>query len=190
MDRKLSQQDLCELLKYDPDTGKLYWNERQPKWFPDTPPQGASGRCKQWNTMFAGKEALTHKMRDGHLRGHILNKSYLAHRVIWVIATGEWPEQIDHINGDPSDNRMKNLRNVSFATNMRNLPIPSTNKSGRVGVRWGKTERRWIASIRCDGKQKYLGSFKRFEEACAARQGAEKVLGFHPNHGRALEGGE
>jgi len=110
-----------------------------------------------------------------------------AHTVIWAIVHGRWPEhQIDHINRDPSDNRICNLRDVPGVVNLRNSSLYQSNKSGHCGVYWSKSRDRWVASINDDdGKQVYLGSFQSLDEAARARKSAERFYGYHENHGVA-----
>src|SRR3546814_1788886 len=80
--------------------------------------------CKSFNNKHAGKPALVAPSRAGHLCGHVKGIPLLAHRVAWAIHYGEWPNgQIDHINGDPSDNRIANLRDVSALENARNAKL-------------------------------------------------------------------
>jgi hypothetical protein len=107
-----------------------------------------------------------------------------AHRVAWALCYDRWPaEQLDHVNGAKADLRIRNLREVTNAENGRNQRRSAANKSGRIGVHWHKGDRRWRASIGLDGRPCYLGSFVSFDEACAAREAAERIFGFHENHG-------
>lgn len=91
---------------------------------------------------------------------------------------------IDHINGDKEDNRLINLRECDHRTNGRNCKRSVKNTSGITGVRMDKRIQKWVAEIKIDGTGRHLGSFDTIEEAAAARKGAEKVSGFHANHGR------
>ncbi|WP_446719173.1 HNH endonuclease signature motif containing protein [Halocynthiibacter sp. C4] len=107
-----------------------------------------------------------------------------AHRVIWAMFYGRWPaKDIDHINGDRTDNRISNLRHVSRAENARNSSRSSANTSGRTGVYKVKKSGKWNARIRVDGRFINLGFFKEFEAACAARAVAESKYGFSARHG-------
>ncbi|WP_028711063.1 HNH endonuclease signature motif containing protein [Paracoccus pantotrophus] len=173
---------LRQLLTYDCDTGKLFWNERGPEWFGSSKRFNAETQARQWNTRYAGKEAFTSVGADGYLKGTISGVYYLAHRVIWKMETGDDPDEIDHISGVKTENRFANLRDVSRGENAKNLAVRSDNRFGISGVyRRGKT---WWAHIRHDGAMRHLGTFKTKEEAIAARKAAEVAFGFHPNHGR------
>tara|TARA_R110001606_G_scaffold190822_1_gene338772 strand:+ start:384 stop:701 length:318 start_codon:yes stop_codon:yes gene_type:complete len=98
---------------------------------------------------------------------------------------GDWPaDQIDHISGDRSDNRIENLREATQTENSRNMKTLANNMSGVMGVSWDKRERHWIATISDDNSSVRLGRFKSFEDAVAARKAAEVEYGYHPNHGR------
>jgi hypothetical protein len=102
-----------------------------------------------------------------------------------MIVHGAWPDEIDHINGCPSDNRLINLRNVDHAGNCRNRRIRSDNTSGMVGVHRVAKTRKWIAYANSGGRRFCLGSFGTAEEATRARLAASEKHGFHPNHGRS-----
>lgn len=121
---------------------------------------------------------------DGYLC--ISTKFYrvTAHRLAWLLYYGEWPDQIDHVNGVRSDNSIWNLRNVSISENNRNLVMPIHNTSGVVGVCYKSREGRWFAFIHKEGKQVSLGRFKNFDSAVAARRQAEIDYGYHKNHGQ------
>ena len=98
---------------------------------------------------------------------------------------GEWPRhEIDHINGDPSDNRICNLRDVTHKVNGLNQKIPAHNKSGIIGVSWHNSTKKWAATITVSKKQLHLGVFDTIEQARDARSLAERKYGFHKNHGR------
>ena len=154
-------------LSYDPETGKLYW-----KWRDDV--------LLRHNVRYAGKEAFT-AVRGGYKCGALSNKTFQAHRVAWAIFYGSDADgEIDHVNGDRSDNRISNLRVVDRTDNARNSATRSDNSSGRVGVRYWVTRGRWVACL----SRKTIGYFKTFDEAVKAREEAEIKAGYHKNHGR------
>jgi hypothetical protein len=170
---------LRQLLRYDPDTGKLFWKERDVRWF------ASDGSCRSWNSKFSGSLALNTDDRNGYRHGEVFNITFKAHVAAWAICKGAFPTfQIDHIDGDGHNNRISNLRDVDRVTNCRNKGINSNNTSGVVGVSFDSSRGVWKASIGRDGKSIHIGWFKGFDDAVAARKNAEADLGYHPNHGR------
>lgn len=112
-------------------------------------------------------------------------KVYYTARVIWLLVTGEWPRyEVDHIDGDPLNDRWANLRDVPTAVNAKNKGILSNNSSGAMGVRWKEDRHKWQARVKVGGREKHLGYFFTLEEATQARKRADRRYGFHKNHGR------
>jgi hypothetical protein len=176
-DLVLTPEIARRLFSYDAETGKLYWNER---------PRSDFNSARHWNgfnTKSAGKEVGT-PSKWGHLRFRIRKDSFQVHRVIWLMAYGEWPEQVDHIDGDPGNNRLENLREVNHLLNCRNAARRKDNSSGITGISRSSKSDRWVATIGDRGSQIHLGDYRTLEEAIAAREAAAKVLGYHVNHGR------
>ena len=166
-----SPEYLRQRLRYEPETGKLYWRAH-----PDMP--------ASWNTRWAGREALTSISTRGYRRGTLDNRRYYAHRVIWAMERGAWPlDAIDHEDHDKTNNREGNLRPATDADNAKNASRSAANTSGVTGVRWNKKDRCWHARIGINRKYVHLGSFHVFEEAARVRKAAEFAYGFHPNHG-------
>lgn len=126
---------------------------------------------------------VTSTSSQGYGRIKLGGRDYKLHRVIWFMVYGELPDQIDHINGIRTDNRLDNLRNVSRHENSVNLKKYPNNTSGQPGVNWHKAARCWIAQIRDRGRYVYLGRFSDLQKAIAARQAAEMTYGYHANHG-------
>lgn len=177
---KLDLNQLRELLDCDPATGLLTWKGRSAAFF--TKPGLADG----WNARWAGKPALASGHVDGYRWGSIFGKLYLAHRVVFLFANGEWPQgQVDHINGDRADNRIENLRDVTPSGNARNQAICKINTSGFTGVAFHKKSQRWVAYIRVNGKRQHIGMFGCKTAAIFARIKANRQHGYHENHGRA-----
>lgn len=160
----------------------LYWKPR---------PRSAF-RCNQaflmWNKRYAGKPCGTVNDKGYAVVTVTLNeKSFLhySHRIIWLLTYREWPSQnIDHIDGNPLNNKTINLRDVPQIENNHNLSVSRTNTSGVAGVVWCKAAGKWHSRIKVNGKVKHLGSFADFSDAVSARIAAEKKHNFHPNHGR------
>lgn len=173
--------ELCrQLLRYEAETGRLFWKERPAEMFPD------QRAANTWNTRYAGTEAFTtvsHRLRD-HYSGRIFDMNFPAARVVWAIVHGEWPkEQVDHIDGDGLNNRIENLRDVPNRINLRNCWRASNNTSGVTGVSWNTLRKKWEAYIKVDGLRCSLGMWNTVEQAKAARFGAQKIMGFSERHG-------
>ena len=183
-DRADITPELCrQLLRYNPETGKLYWRERSPEMF-EGRKRPADLLCRIWNGGNAGQEAFTYIGNHGYFSGSILNIGFTAHRVIWAMQVGEWPtHDIDHIDGDRQNNRWQNLRDVTHAVNLRNAAGKSNNKSGATGVNWRADKGKWRARIMVDGKDVSLGHFDSFDEAVAVREAAQSSCGFTTRHG-------
>lgn len=168
-----------KILRADFDAGKLFWLPRPAEAF------ATEHHARTWNTRFAGEEAFSSLSNQGYRHGKIGGQTYKAHRVLWLLYTGEWPDdQLDHINGIRSDNRISNLRPVSNSENCRNQRMSLNNTTGVTGVVWHSSRNKWHARIKVDGKYRHLGLFESFELAVAARKAAEATFGFHENHGR------
>ncbi len=158
-----SVEVLRKILRCEPETGKLFWLPRPVDMFATA--KNPSQRCAAWNSRDANREAMT-GTHQGYPRGMVLGRNVTAHRVIWAMMTGAWPEaDIDHINGDRSDNRPANLRPATRAQNAINRKVCSRNSSGFKGVSFHKTDKKWQARIRLGGVRHFLGYFDTPEDA-------------------------
>lgn len=162
-----SQEELRKLFDYDPDTGKLKW------------------KIKIASKIKIGDEAGT-VTSNGYNKVSINRKRYYSQRLIWMWQYGEDPgaAELDHINGNRTDNRIDNLRLVTPAENAKNRKQNSRNTSGATGVSFNKLYQKWESYIISNNKQINLGYYEDWFEAVCARKSAENSYGFHPNHGR------
>ena len=155
--RKYDIAELRERVRYEPDTGRLFWVR----------PFERAYRVK------AGTPAFT-SLNRCYRQGSFGGQGIYAHVAAWLIHYGEYPiGDIDHINQDGSDNRISNLRDVPHAVNGHNAGVRSHNTSGHKGVSLRKTTGRWHSYINVDGKRKQLGTFADINDAVAARRDAE-----------------
>lgn len=179
----ISCADAGQFIEYLADTGEFVWKPREAFYF------RAEKYQKIWNSKFAGKPAGCFRA-DGYRVIRLHDRLYLGHRLAWVLHYGEWPDKlIDHIDGNPSNNAISNLRVVDRHGNNTNCKIKGNNTSGRTGIWWHSSNQKWIAEIRSKGQKRHIGSFANFDDAVAARKTAEIELGFHDNHGRLAFGG-
>ena len=130
-----------QLLDYDPEAGTFFWKDNRGK-----------KRCK---------DKPAGSPQKGYISIHINGEDYRAHRLAWLHATGRDPLdfQIDHIDGDKTNNRFANLREASNSQNQCNAKRRINNQSGYKGVCWSKYKRKWRAEITAHGKKLYLGYF-------------------------------
>ncbi len=98
-------------------------------------------------------------MNNGYVRILINGRGLLAHRAIWAWHHGEWPEELDHINGKVCDNRIENLRPATHSQNTQNATTRKDNVSGFKGVTFHKATGKWMASIQSNKKRIYIGIF-------------------------------
>jgi hypothetical protein len=134
------------------------------------------------------------KARKGSLAGYKCQDSKQKHRFDWTVGiNGKMfkvariiyfmehgsiaPEMdIDHVNGNPLDNRVENMRLATRSQNNRNHRMKSANKSGVRGVCWHAERKKWRAQIRHGGKVIQLGVFLSIDDARRAREEAELRL--------------
>lgn len=155
-----SAKRLREIIHYDPETGLFTWRVFR------------RGSAKAGSP--AGKP--TNKGRISFMLDGVF---YLAHRLAWLYVHGTWPaDQIDHIDGDPTNNRISNLREATQSQNQQNKHRPNrTNKSGCLGVQSRKNGK-FVAEIQIEKRRVYLGIFENLDDADAAVIEARKTL--HP----------
>lgn len=158
-DTSLKQDLLKSLLHYDQDTGIFTW------------------LVKPRRAVYPGAVAGHKHKANGYWQIKINNRHYLAHRLAWLYMTGLWPiDQIDHIDGNRSNNCWFNLRAATASQNGANMK-PQFDKDTK-GVRYRKDRSCWTAYIRVNGVLYWLGSFQTKENAEQAyAKAADKHFG-------------
>lgn len=121
--------------------------------------------------------------KDGYYDVGLQRKLYLVHRIIYCLHHKTLPEVVDHINRNPSDNRIENLRSANFSLNAWNSGISKNNTSGVKGIR--KTSNgKYEARVAKNGETFHVGTFNSLEEASKALQEIrEKVHDCFTCHG-------
>lgn len=164
----ITQNELKEELEYNPLNGEFKWLH------------GKRGLRK-------GSIAGYLSPESGYIHVRLNKVLYRAHRLAWFYMTGEWSDDcMDHINHNRSDNRIDNLRCVSRSINQSNLSMNINNTSGITGVMWNKALNKWHAQITTGGVKKHLGYHLDIKDAIESRQHAERMYGFHANHGKDI----
>lgn len=151
---------LRQLLRYEPDTGKLFWREQTTTDYFQDGGKTSLHSMRAWNAKYAGKEAFTAVAASGHKRGRIAGHGLQAHRVIWAMECGNWDfDLIDHRNLDPADNRLDNLREATKGQNGANRVPKAGATSKYLGVGWHKGAEKWKAAISTGNASRHLGLF-------------------------------
>ena len=119
----------------------------------------------------------------GYVRIKIFGKLHSAHVLALKLLGFSDFDFVDHIDGDRTNNSIKNLRAVSASENMKNKRISKNSTTGVNGVSL-KSNGRYRAYIKVDGSLISLGSHTNKWEAICARMSANNTYGFHANHGR------
>jgi len=140
----ISAEELHRLFQYK--DGHLYWKIRN------------SNRIK------IGSQAGTVAKR-GNINININKRLYKAHRIIFFMHHKYLPPIIDHIDGNPLNNRIENLRPATETQNHHNVGMFKNNKSGVKGVCWDKSKKKWLARCCFQYKIHHIGTFDSLEEA-------------------------
>lgn len=163
------EKEINSLLGYCKVSGNLYWKISTGR---RNNPAGSIHKLKG--------SALTYKIVT------INNKKYFSHRLAWFLFYGEWPEIIDHIDGDGLNNKIENLRSVNNSDNRKNMRVQSRNSIGLCGVDYIKKTNKYRARIFVDNAEINLGMFTGLFDAACVRKSAENRFNFHENHGRNM----
>ena len=178
---KFTHDYIKSIIDYNHKTGSISWKVRPQEHFK------TKKAVAVWNGKYSGKTAgCNHTNQNGkqYRLISIDSKRYVEHRVIWFLVTGKLPvNDIDHIDGNGLNNKIKNLRDVTRAENNKNFKLGKRNKSGFIGVHFDKSKGRYKAEIGVNSKTKFIGYFDTAKEANEARKKESAKYGYHKNHG-------
>ena len=161
--KTITFEEASSIFSYDPETGDIY------------------RKLKTSNAIAVGLVS-NGENGAGYSRVFLFGKRVYIHRLVWLLHHGHWPEkQIDHIDGNRSNNRITNLRDVDHKINAQNMSRPqSNNTAGFLGVSYDKSREKYVARIsigpRGNAYNKYLGRYETAEEAHAAYTIAKSKL--------------
>lgn len=148
-----------ELFSLDEEKGVLFWAKKTSK------------------KVIVGTPAGQHRS-DGYISIGVDGRRYLAHRIIFALVNGYYPDEIDHADGDQRNNHPSNLREATRSQNNMNRAVQCNNSSGAKGVYLHRNSGKWHARIKVGGKYislKYHTTMesarKAYEEASASLHG-------------------
>lgn len=116
----------------------------------------------------------------GYRKVKIKKHTYSIHRLVWIMHNGVTDLDIDHIDHNPSNNNLENLRLVTHKQNCQNRKLRKDNTSGFNGVMFNKSKNKWEVYL----SQKYIGAYSTKDEAILKRKEIDKNSGYHKNHGK------
>lgn len=159
---QIDQSELKRLINYDCEAGTFNWIVSR-------------GRVKAGS--LAGRAN-----KSGYWQIQVLGRLYSAHRLAWLYHYGRWPlSQIDHIDRDPLNNRISNLRECTNRGNGQNKSSAIGSSSKYVGVNWNKLSGKWVASISINGEKRHIGLFEyEIDAAKAYLQEKKRIHKFNP----------
>lgn len=151
----ITHEKLKQIFEYE--NGKLLWKIRH----------GSHGQI--------GK-TVGYLNTKGYFQTKINKKSYLLHRLIFLYHHGFLPKIIDHIDGNPTNNRIENLRQATSSENLFNSSLSKNNKSGYKNVQWNKKSNKWRVRLIINGKDKDFGYFDDVELAGLVAEEARNLM--------------
>jgi len=184
LQEKVRIEYLRECFNYDPIEGKLYWNDDRPLTHFKT-----KAAYVGWKKVCSGKEAgCIAKIRTLTYRiVKVCGLRTTCSKVMYALYYGHYVEMVDHIDGNPLNNKIENLKASSADMNAKNIGLSKRNTSGIGGVSWDKTMCMWKASgsKSLEGRRRtiHLGYYDTIFEAACVRLSWQNTNGYSLRHG-------
>lgn len=118
------------------------------------------------NNRHKAGQVCGHKEKSGYVRVSVCNKRYQAHTLAWFYVHEEWVKIIDHIDGNPSNNAISNLRPCTQSENCMNRTKKTKAASGHKGVYWNENKKLYVVNIFVRGVRLHFKTYKDYELAC------------------------
>lgn len=182
MKRVFSQDEIKELLSYNPRSGEFTFKPRDAKWFKG----GSEAAAIKWNARTSMKLAI--RIDTGRKNNpviNLLNNKYAAGKLAFLYMTGSIPETVGRKDKDLSNTKWGNLFASTIAKDAKRHCVRKDNKTGVSGVFY-YSKGTWIADIGDKDKRIKLGYFDSFLDACCARKSAEVSMGYMDSIGFGL----
>jgi hypothetical protein len=171
--KNITQDYVKSRLDYDPKTGLFLWKY-------------CAGLSKTFITRYIGGRAGYYRKINSYLVIRLNKANFLGHRLAWLFVYGEFPESnIDHIDGDPTNNRIANLRLATQSQNLMNSNLRSDNTTGIKGTTKSKASGKFLVSIKVKNQTYRLGVFNNFVDAAEARRLGE--IKYHGSFARGAQ---
>lgn len=164
----MNRTEILSVLIYQPSTGIFRWRTR------------TGGKAVK-GSIAGGVNSR------GYVSLRVKGKNYTAHRLAFFLVNGFLPPEVDHIDGNKTNNSATNLRASTKSENQHNSKIRKDNSTGVKGVHWDSRDRKWVSSIKKDKVRHDLGRYESiFDAACAVISMRNRLHGDFGNRGDKL----
>lgn len=124
------------------------------------------------------------KVKHNYTQIEVDRKTYYLHRLVFIYHNGYCPKVIDHIDGNPANNKLENLREATLSENQMNSKISKNNSTGMKNVNWNTEANKYRVELSVNGRNKFIGYFDDPELAeLVAIEARDKYHGRFANHG-------
>lgn len=174
MKKVFSQDEIKELLSYNPKSGEFIFKPRDAKWFKG----GSEAAAIKWNARTSMKTAV--RLDSGRKNNpviNLLNDKYAAGKLAFLYMVGFIPETVGRVDKNLANTKWENLFASTMSKDAKRHCVRRDNKTGVSGVTLYSKDK-WIVSVGNGEKRVVLGYFDDFFEACCARKSKDVSLGY------------